>query len=81
MGKAKEATPPRQSRSTTPGRRFITRAEAAAYLGVSQATLSRWAADRTGPPFVKLCDSDNGSVRYGLDAIEDFMAARTKHPK
>ena len=86
MGKAKEATPPRQARSTGPGRRFITRAEAAVYLGVSQATLSRWAADRTGPPFVKLHDSkgdtvNNGSVRYALDALDDYLAARTKHPK
>lgn len=79
--RAKEATAAGQSRSTTPGRRFITRAEAAAYLGVSQATLSRWAADRTGPPFVKLCDSDNGTVRYATDALDDFLAARTKHPK
>jgi hypothetical protein len=43
--------------------------------------MSRWAADRTGPPFVKLSDSDNGSVRYPTDALDDFLAARTKHPK
>jgi excisionase family DNA binding protein len=81
MSKANEATPTRQSKTTTLGRRLITRAEAAAYLGVSQATLSRWAADRTGPPFVKLTDSGNGSVRYPSDALDDFLAARTKHPK
>jgi len=24
---------------------------------------------------------NNGSVRYALDALDDFLAARTKHPK
>jgi predicted DNA-binding transcriptional regulator AlpA len=62
-------------------RRLLTRREAAEFLGVSCATMSRWAADRTGPPFVKLSDSDNGSVRYPTDALDDFLAARTKHPK
>jgi predicted DNA-binding transcriptional regulator AlpA len=76
MGKAKGS-----GTAVPAARRLITRAEAATYLGVSQATLSRWAADRTGPPFVKLCDSDNGSVRYPTDALEGFVAARTKHPK
>ena len=78
MGKAKES-----GTAMPAARRLITRAEAAAYLGVSQATLSRWAAERTGPPFVKLCGSadGNGLVRYPTDALDDFLAARTKHPK
>jgi len=62
-------------------RRLLTRREAAAVLGVSQATLSRWAAERTGPPFVKFGAADNGGVRYPSDALDDFLAARTKHPK
>lgn len=65
----------------TAARRLLTRREAATYLGVSTATMSRWAADRTGPPFVKLSDSGNGSVRYPSDALDDYLAARTKHPK
>jgi predicted DNA-binding transcriptional regulator AlpA len=63
------------------GRRLLTRREAASFLGVSSATMSRWAAERTGPPFVKLSDSENGSVRYPSDSLDDFLAARTKHPK
>lgn len=67
--------------TSTAARRLMTRREAATYLGVSPATMSRWAAERTGPPFVKLGDSDNGSVRYPSDALDDFLASRTKHPK
>jgi predicted DNA-binding transcriptional regulator AlpA len=63
------------------GRRLLTRREAASFLGVSSATMSRWAAERTGPPFVKLSSSDNGSVRYPSDALDDFLASRTRHPK
>lgn len=62
-------------------RRLMRRAEAAAYLGVSQATLSRWAADRTGPPFVKLHDSDTGAVRYPSDLLVAFLESRIKQPK
>jgi predicted DNA-binding transcriptional regulator AlpA len=70
------------SKSVSPtARRMLTRREAAEYLGVSPATMSRWAAERGGPSFVKLSDSDNGTVRYPSDALDDFLAARTKHPK
>ena len=62
-------------------RKMLTRAEAAAVLAVSQGTLSRWAAERTGPPFVKLGASDKASVRYPMDGLDEFIAARTKHPK
>ena len=62
-------------------RRLLTRGEAAELLAVSPGTLSRWAADRTGPPFVKLGTSDKAGVRYPADDLEAFIAARTKHPK
>jgi predicted DNA-binding transcriptional regulator AlpA len=62
-------------------RRMLTRVEAASFLAVSTGTLSRWAADRTGPPFVKLGTSEKASVRYPADELEAFIAARTKHPK
>lgn len=74
---ARETTKP----VTQTARRLLTRREAAMFLGVSSATLSRWAAERTGPPFVKLSNSENGSVRYPSDSLDDFLAARTKHPK
>jgi excisionase family DNA binding protein len=61
--------------------RLLTREEAAAILAVSKGTLSRWAADRQGPPFVKLGAGDKASVRYPADALEEFIAARTVAPK
>lgn len=74
MPKTMTKTPP-------PGRRVLTRAEAAEYLAVSQATLSRWAAERRGPAFIKLADGDGGAVRYAVDALEEFITSRTKSPK
>lgn len=62
-------------------RRLMTRREAAEYLGVSQATLSRWAAERTGPAFVKLHDGEAGSVRYPSDLLAAFLESRIKQPK
>ena len=65
----------------TLNRRLLKRAEAAAYLGVSQATLSRWAADRVGPPFIKLHEGGAGSVRYPSDLLTEFVDSRIKQPK
>jgi len=62
-------------------RRLMTRRDAAAYLGVSAATLSRWAADRMGPPFVKLHEGGAGSVRYPSDLLTAFLESRIKQPK
>lgn len=75
MSKPKTSTPP------TASRRLLTRPEAAELLAVSTGTLSRWAAERTGPPFVKLGTSDKASVRYPVDELEQFIAARTRRPK
>lgn len=62
-------------------RQLMTRAEAAAYLGVSPGTLSRWAAERTGPPFIKLHDGEAGSVRYPSDLLASYCESRIKQPK
>lgn len=62
-------------------RRLLTRSEAAEILAVSLGTLSRWAAERIGPPFVKLGAGDKASVRYPADELEDFIASRIRHPK
>lgn len=67
--------------AASPERRLMTRREAAEYLGVSQATLSRWAAERTGPPFVKLHSGEAGSVRYPSDLLAAFLESRIKQPK
>jgi len=65
----------------TKSRRMLTRGEAAEELGVSQATLSRWAADRVGPAFVKYDDSRTGAVRYPREELDAFIASRLKSPK
>jgi predicted DNA-binding transcriptional regulator AlpA len=62
-------------------RRMLTRREAAEELGVSQATLSRWAAERVGPAFVKYDDSRTGAVRYPREELDAYIASRLKSPK
>ena len=65
------------------GRRLLTRLQAAEYLGVSQATLSRWAADRSGPPFIKLHDGKDGggTVRYPSDLLDEYIESCIRQPK
>jgi hypothetical protein len=75
MGKTRQPALPAATR------RLLTRVEAAAMLAVSPGTLSRWAAERQGPPFVKLGTSDKAGVRYPADELDAFIHARTKHPK
>jgi excisionase family DNA binding protein len=70
------------SREASGGRRLYTRAQTAEYLGVSQATLSRWAHERNGPPFIKLPGAGGGgSVRYPSDLLDEFIEASIKQPK
>jgi predicted DNA-binding transcriptional regulator AlpA len=64
-----------------PKRRLLTRGQAAEALGVSQATLSRWAAERTGPAFVKLGASEKAGVRYPEDSIDEFIESQMVRPK
>ena len=45
--------------------------EVAAFLKVSESTLSRWRADRKGPPFLRV----GGITRYRFDAVEAWLAA------
>ena len=44
--------------------------EVAAYLKVSESTLSRWRSAGTGPPFLRL----GGVARYRLDAVDRWLA-------
>ncbi len=44
--------------------------EVAAYLKVSESTLSRWRSAGTGPPFLRL----GGIARYRLDAVDCWLA-------
>ena len=43
--------------------------------GLSPSTLERWRHKRKGPPHLKI----GGRVRYRLQDIEDFEAARVGH--
>ena len=81
MSKSKSTTATVVAAAWPSERRLLTRAAAAAYRGVSQPTLSRWAADRTGPPFVKLHRGECGSVRYPFDLLAQFLESRLKMPK
>lgn len=47
--------------------------EVAAYLKVSESTLSRWRTDRKGPPFLRL----GGITRYRLDAVDAWLSSLT----
>lgn len=44
--------------------------EVAAYLKVSESTLSRWRSASSGPPFLRL----GGIARYRLDAVDRWLA-------
>jgi len=77
----KTASVKADGREMESGRRLLTRLQTAEYLGVSQATLSRWAADRTGPPFIKLHDGEAGAVRYPSDLLDEYIESRIKQPK
>lgn len=45
--------------------------EVAAFLKISESTLSRWRADKKGPPFLRM----GGITRYRLDAVETWLNA------
>ncbi|GAA3585963.1 hypothetical protein GCM10022198_06570 [Klugiella xanthotipulae] len=45
--------------------------EVAAYLKVSESTLSRWRSAQTGPPFLRL----GGIARYRLDTVDQWLAS------
>ncbi|UUE19401.1 helix-turn-helix transcriptional regulator [Microbacterium sp. J1-1] len=45
--------------------------EIAAYLKVSESTLSRWRSAGQGPPFLRL----GGIARYRIDAVDAWLAS------
>lgn len=51
---------------------WMTRAELAEALGVVEDTLSRWATERTGPPYIRL----GRKVFYHKDAVRDWLPTR-----
>ena len=60
---------------------MLTRGQAAFRLGVSLKTMSAWASERIGPPFVKLSDQRNGMVRYPADELDAWVESRRKTSK
>ena len=43
--------------------------DVAAYLKVSESTLSRWRSAGTGPPFIRM----SGIARYRIEAVEAWL--------
>lgn len=43
--------------------------DVAAYLKVSESTLSRWRSAGTGPPFIRM----SGIARYRIEAVEVWL--------
>ncbi|MEG3093169.1 helix-turn-helix transcriptional regulator [Sphingomonas sp. PB1R3] len=50
--------------------RFLREADAAAYLGLSPKTLSRWRWAQCGPTFRRF----GTSIRYAIEDLEAFIA-------
>jgi|688.fasta_scaffold352555_2 hypothetical protein len=64
--------------------RFVSREEAAAFLGLATATLAQWASDGHGPPFVKFSSGRCAPTRYSLLGLQQFVAdpqSRKPRPK
>ncbi|WP_447947379.1 helix-turn-helix transcriptional regulator [Microbacterium lacticum] len=51
--------------------------EVAAYLKVSEATLSRWRTDKKGPPFLRM----GGITRYRLDDVQAWLASLSSNER
>lgn len=45
--------------------------EIAAFLRVSESTLSRWRAEKKGPPFIRI----GGVTRYRVEQVEQWLTS------
>lgn len=54
--------------------RFVSRSQAAEFLGLSVSTLASWATLGHGPTFTKLSAGRSGCVRYSLAELQRFVA-------
>ncbi|HEX9790585.1 MAG TPA: helix-turn-helix domain-containing protein [Kiloniellales bacterium] len=57
---------------------LLTARQAAEFLGVSTEYLELHRRLGDGPEFLKLTDAPNGIVRYRRDALEKWLAERTR---
>ena len=53
---------------------LLTRPEVAARLRLKESTLRLWAANGTGPKFVRLGLSDKSPVRFLEDEVDRYLA-------
>jgi predicted site-specific integrase-resolvase len=63
-------------------RKYVRRKEAAAYLGIAEQTLSRWAVVGFGPSMHKM----GRAVSYSIEELDRFAEARrvrstSEHPR
>lgn len=64
--------------NTTPIPQTVTRAQAAAIIGVKSDTMKRWKMQRRGPaPFAKLSAAQQGRVLYAVEEIARWRADPT----
>jgi predicted DNA-binding transcriptional regulator AlpA len=63
---------------------LLTIEEAAAYVGLSPATLNNWRTGvrgvRGGPPWIPLHDGPKSPVRYRVGDVRAWLASRVVHP-
>ena len=60
---------------------LLTRGQAAKFLQLSPATLSRWMKERTGPAAMKLDDGPRSPVRYRVADLLEWLDKRIIAPK
>ncbi len=67
---------PQNGENTAVASDMLSTQEAAQYLGLAPATLSKWRVYRTGPRFLKL----GRSVRYRRADLDAYLASNTQLP-
>jgi len=53
---------------------YLTRKEAASYLGVRVTALARWASEQRGPAYYRI----GRDARYRVDDLDIFLASRKR---
>lgn len=68
------STAPTEPIKTASTLRYLNAAQLADLLGVNRSTIGRWAASDSTMPAIRIA----GTVRFRLDQIEAWLAARTQ---
>ncbi len=56
--------------------KYLSRQDAATFLGISPRTLSRWHSERVGPPLIKV----RRCVRYSEASLIDWLDDQERKP-